>query len=40
MMVTLEQKSNNFLASVFNIKNHYGISFLDISTGELLIARG
>lgn len=36
----LEQKSNNFLASVFNIKNNYGISFLDISTGELLIAEG
>ena len=36
----LEQKSNNFLASVFNIKNHYGISFFDISTGELLIAEG
>ncbi len=36
----LEQKSNNFLASVFNIKNHYGVSFLDISTGELLIAEG
>ncbi|MDB4098025.1 DNA mismatch repair protein MutS [Flavobacteriaceae bacterium] len=36
----LEQNSNNFLASVFNIKNHYGISFLDISTGELLIAEG
>ena len=36
----LEQKSNNFLASVFNIKNNYGISFLDISTGELLISEG
>ena len=36
----LEQKSNNFLASVFNLKNQYGISFLDISTGELLIAEG
>ena len=36
----LEQKSNNFLASVFNNKNHYGISFLDISTGELLISQG
>ena len=36
----LEQKSNNFLASIFNIKNRYGISFLDISTGELLIAEG
>ena len=36
----LEQKSNNFLASIFNLKNQYGISFLDISTGELLIAEG
>ena len=36
----LEQKSNNFLASVFNIKNQYGVSFLDISTGELLVAEG
>ena len=36
----LDQKSNNFLASVFNIKNNYGISFLDISTGELLVAEG
>jgi DNA mismatch repair protein MutS len=36
----LEQKSNNFLASIFNIKNRYGISFLDISTGELLVAEG
>ena len=36
----LDQKSNNFLASVFNLKNNYGISFLDISTGELLVAEG
>ena len=36
----LEKKSNNFLASIFNIKNKYGISFLDISTGELLISDG
>src|SRR6056300_1991604 len=32
----LDQKSNNFLASVFNIKNKYGIALFDISTGELL----
>ena len=35
----LEKKSNNFLASIFNIKDKYGISFLDISTGELLISQ-
>src|SRR6056300_1809035 len=32
----LDQKSNNFLAAVFNIKNKYGIALFDISTGELL----
>tara|TARA_B110000503_G_scaffold141685_1_gene235942 strand:+ start:22480 stop:25074 length:2595 start_codon:yes stop_codon:yes gene_type:complete len=36
----LDKKSNNFLASIFNIKDKYGISFLDISTGELLISEG
>ena len=36
----LEKKSNNFLASIFNIKDKYGISFLDISTGEFLISEG
>ena len=36
----LDQKSNNFLASVFNIKNKYGIALFDISTGELLISEG
>ena len=36
----LDQKSNNFLASVFNIKNKYGIALFDISTGELLIYDG
>ena len=36
----LDQKSNNFLASVFNVKKKYGVSFLDISTGELLISEG
>ena len=36
----LDQKSNNFLASVFNIKNKYGIALFDISTGELFISEG
>ncbi len=36
----LEKKSNNFLASVYNIKENFGISFLDISTGEFLISEG
>ena len=36
----LDQKSNNFLASVFNIKNKYGIALFDISTGELFISDG
>lgn len=37
---TLTQKENNFLASVFMNKNLVGISFLDISTGEFLVAEG
>ncbi|MHB9055312.1 MAG: DNA mismatch repair protein MutS [Paludibacteraceae bacterium] len=37
---TLTQKENNFLASVFMNKNLIGISFLDISTGEFLVAEG
>ncbi len=36
----LNQKSNNYLASVYADKNHYGIAFLDISTGEFLVAQG
>ena len=36
----LEKKSNNFLASIYNLKDYYGISFLDISTGEFLISQG
>ncbi len=35
----LNPKSNNFLASVY-IGNNTGVSFLDISTGEFLIAEG
>ncbi len=36
----VNQKSNNFLACVFFDKTQLGISFLDISTGEFLIAQG
>ncbi len=36
----LNQKSNNYLASIYEEKNQYGISFLDISTGEFLVAQG
>lgn len=36
----LNQKSNNYLASIFEEKNQYGIAFLDISTGEFLVAQG
>ena len=35
----LNPKSNNFLASVY-LGNNIGVSFLDISTGEFLIAEG
>lgn len=34
------QKSNNYLASVFFDKTQIGVSFLDISTGEFMIAQG
>lgn len=37
---TLTQKENTFLASVYINKNQAGVSFLDISTGEFLIAEG
>lgn len=36
----LEQKSNNYLASIYLNKNQIGVSFLDISTGEFLVAQG
>ncbi len=36
----LERKQNNFLASVFNTKNVFGVSFLDVSTGEFFAAQG
>ncbi|HEY5507807.1 MAG TPA: DNA mismatch repair protein MutS, partial [Paludibacter sp.] len=37
---TLNHKENNFLASVYLNKNRVGVSFLDISTGEFLVAEG
>ncbi len=36
----LERKQNNFLCSIFAGKNSYGVSFLDISTGEYYCAQG
>ncbi|MDF2478625.1 MAG: mismatch repair protein MutS [Sphingobacterium sp.] len=36
----VQQKSNNYLASIFTDKDKIGIAFLDISTGEFLIAQG
>lgn len=36
----LERKQNNFLASIFAGKNAFGISFLDVSTGEFYAAQG
>jgi len=36
----VQQKSNNYLASLFIDKQSIGISFLDISTGEFLVAQG
>ncbi len=36
----LEQKKNNFLCAIHFDKNIHGISFLDVSTGEYLIAQG
>jgi DNA mismatch repair protein MutS len=36
----LQSKTNNFLAAVHFEKKQLGISFLDISTGEFLVAQG
>jgi DNA mismatch repair protein MutS len=36
----LVQKENNFLASIYCEKKKFGISFLDISTGEFLVSQG
>ncbi len=36
----LERKQNNFLCSLYTGKQGYGVSFLDISTGEFYTAQG
>ncbi len=36
----LEHRSNNFLASIHLDKDRAGVSFLDVSTGEFLVAEG
>src|SRR3954453_6525149 len=36
----IQQKSNNYLASLFFDKNHIGCAFLDISTGEFIVSQG
>lgn len=36
----LEVKQNNFLAAIYCDKAGYGVSFLDVSTGEFLLAQG
>ncbi|MEE2700288.1 MAG: DNA mismatch repair protein MutS [Bacteroidota bacterium] len=38
--LVLENKKNNFLAAVVYDSDNFGISFLDISTGEFLITEG
>jgi DNA mismatch repair protein MutS len=37
---TLDSKSNNYLAAVFQSKNKYGVAFSDLSTGEFMVAQG
>ncbi len=36
----LDQKKNNYLASVHIEKNKFGISFLDVSTGDFYVSQG
>ncbi|MDA0885866.1 MAG: DNA mismatch repair protein MutS [Bacteroidetes bacterium] len=36
----LDQKKNNYLASVHIEKNNFGISFLDVSTGDFYVSQG
>src|SRR5690606_6995544 len=36
----IPQKSNNYLASIYFEKSQVGVAFLDISTGEFLVAQG
>ena len=36
----IQQNTNNYLASLYFEKNLFGIAFIDISTGEFLVAQG
>ncbi len=36
----LESKQSNYLAAIYKEKNETGVAFLDISTGEFLVAQG
>lgn len=36
----VQQRSNNYLASLFFDKNYIGCAFLDISTGEFMVSQG
>ena len=36
----LEQKKNNFLCAIHFTKGEHGIAFIDVSTGEFLVAQG
>ena len=36
----LDHKLNNFVAAVHTVKNKTGVAFLDISTGEFMVAEG
>ncbi len=36
----LDRKQNNFLASIFASRDNFGVSFLDVSTGEFYAAQG
>jgi len=36
----LEQKKNNYLAALVQGKKNWGVSFLDISTGDFLVSQG
>ncbi len=37
---TLDSKSNNYLASIYELKNSFGVALTDLSTGEFLVAQG
>ncbi len=36
----LDQRKNNFLASIYHYKDRCGVAFLDLSTGEFMVSAG